>query len=101
MRLAQVITGRNTDSEFKAFPHWKVAVTLSYCTLDCRSAVNGVDHTCELDEHTVTHELDDAAVVGGDGRIDHLRAVRFEPSERPLLVFAHEPRVADDVSAQD
>ena len=36
-----------------------------------------------------------------DLRIYYLAAIRFEPRERPLLVHAHESRIADNVGGKD
>ena len=44
----------------------------------------------ELAERAVAHELDDAAPVLGDERLDQLPAVRLEARERAGLVALHE-----------
>jgi hypothetical protein len=39
-------------------------------------------------------------VVFGDLGIDHGTAMRIQPFERPLLVGAHQPRIARHVSGK-
>ncbi len=49
----------------------------------------------------VAGALDDAAVMGGDGRIDQVAAESPEAREGSVLVGAGKPAVADDVGHQD
>ena len=49
----------------------------------------------------VAGALDDAAVMGGDRRVDEVAAQAPQTRERSLLVGAGEPAVADDVRDQD
>ena len=42
--------------------------------LDRRSALHGVDHRAELDQGTVTGDLDDAAAMSGEQGVDDLAA---------------------------
>ena len=64
-------------------------------------AAHRVDDAPELDDGAVARALDDAAVVGGDGRVDEIAAQAPKTRKRPLLVRASEPAVADDVGDQD
>jgi hypothetical protein len=64
-------------------------------------AGHGVDHRAELDDGTVTHELDEAALVLGQQRIDHLAAQRPDRSQRAGLVPLDERGVADHVGGHD
>jgi hypothetical protein len=45
--------------------------------------------------------LDDAAVVLGDFRIDELMAQRFEAFEGAFLVRPHQPRIPGDIGDED
>jgi hypothetical protein len=69
--------------------------------LDRRGAFDRVDHTWELDQPTIAGELDDAAVVLGDLRLDKILAQRFQTCLRALLVGRHEPAITDGVRSQD
>ena len=55
----------------------------------------------ELDESAVAHELDDAAVVLGQQRVDHLAAQLADRGQRAGLVRLDQAGVADDVGGQD
>ena len=61
---------------------------------------HGVDGARELDEHAITHELDDPAVVPGEPGVDELGAKRLEGDERALLVGPDQARIADHVGGQ-
>ena len=49
----------------------------------------------------VADQLDDAAVMGGDRRIENSLPVLLEGRERALLVDPHQPRIADHVGRED
>ena len=53
-------------------------------------AAHRVDHAAKLDEASVAGELDDAAMMGGDGRVDHIAAEAPKARKRPVLVGAGE-----------
>ena len=70
--------------------------------LDLDRATHGVYHTSEFSMRSaVAGALDDAAMMHSDRRIDQVAAQRPQPRERPVLVGAGEPAVADDVRDQD
>jgi hypothetical protein len=62
---------------------------------------HGVDHAAELDDCAVPGALDDAPVMGGDGRVDQIAAQAPKPRERAILIGASEPAVADDICDQN
>ena len=49
-------------------------VALDEAVLHFDGAAHRVDHAAEFDDRTVAGALDDAAVMGGDGRIDQIAA---------------------------
>jgi hypothetical protein len=49
-------------------------------------AADRVDDAPEFDDRAVARALDDAAVMGGDRRIDEIAAHAPETRERPILV---------------
>jgi hypothetical protein len=61
------------------------------------SRATRVDHAAELDDGAVAGALDDAAVTGGDSRVDEVAAEAAKACERTLLVGPDEPAVADDI----
>jgi hypothetical protein len=53
------------------------------------------------DDHPVAHQLDDAALMLREQRIDHPRPQVANGGERARLVLLDQPRVADDVRGHD
>src|ERR1700694_1643455 len=47
------------------------------------------------------HQLEDAALMLGNLRLDQLFAIRAQAFESPRLILFHEPAIADQVSGQD
>jgi hypothetical protein len=58
---------------------------------------HGIEDATEFDNAPVARPFDDAAVMGGDCRIDQVAAQGPEPSENAILVRACQPAVADFV----
>src|SRR5262245_40250295 len=63
----------------------------------CTSIAHRIDHTAELDDAAVPGALNDAAVMGGDGRIDEIATESPEACERTLLVHPGKSTVTDNV----
>jgi hypothetical protein len=74
---------------------------LGHGTLDVGRRQHRLDHARELDQGAIAGELDDAARVVGDPRLDQLLTQRLEPGVRARLVGLHQPAVADHVSGQN
>ena len=64
-------------------------VARGHAGLDRDGALHRLDHAGELDQRAIAHELDEAAVVGGDLRVDHLAAMGLEAGERAGFVGLH------------
>jgi hypothetical protein len=62
---------------------------------------DGLHDTGKLDQQSIAHGLDDVAVMGGDGRVDHIRSKGLEGSKRGLFVDPHEAAVADHIGSYD
>ena len=60
-----------------------------------------VHHRAELGERSVAHQLDDAAVMLGQERIDDLAPQGFQGGKRAGFIHFHETRVPDDICRQD
>ena len=76
-------------------------LALGHAALDGDGAGDRVDDGGELAQGAVAHELDHAAAVLGDQRLDERSAVALEPLEGACLVVLDEPRVADHVGRED
>jgi len=68
-----------------------------HAVLHLDRAAQGVDRAAELHYRAVAGALDDAAVMGADGRVDQIAAEAPEASKGPVLVSSGEPTIADDV----
>ncbi len=69
--------------------------------LDPNRALSGIHRARKLDQHAVAGGLDDAAVVIGDARIEHLFPQNLELRQRARLILAHHPAVTDNIGSQD
>ena len=78
-----------------------VGLVLGHSLLHLDGVAHGVDHTGELSEHPVSHELDDAPMVIRDLGIDDVLADRLEGRKSAFLVGSDHPRIANHVSGED
>ncbi len=95
------VTEVDTDPQLDAAVLRHVLIAPYECSLDLDRAFSGIHRARKFDQHAVTGGLDDATVVLGDARIEHLFAERLELRQRARLVLAHEPAVTDHVGRQD
>jgi hypothetical protein len=66
-----------------------------------KCAVHGIDHAAELGDDAVADQLHNAAVMGGDCRVEDGFPVPLQSSQRAGLVGSHQPRIADYVGGKD
>ena len=78
-----------------------VGLSIYHRTLDLNSAAHGIHDARKFRQHAVAGILDDTAPVIGDLWVDKLRQMRLEPLVRPLLVRAHQPRIAGHIGGKD
>jgi hypothetical protein len=89
------------DAEGLAAIGGRAGVALDHAALQLDGRAYRLDGTAELDQHAVTHRLDDAAVEALDHRRHQLGEMGTQIDQRALLVGAHQPAVAVDVGDQD
>jgi hypothetical protein len=84
------------------------ALDLRYLRLALRNAALGrdgtgdrIDDAAELAEHAVAHQLDYAALVLCNQRLNDGLAVMLEPLERSRLVALDQARIADDIGREN
>ena len=65
------------------------------------SAIDGVDDAAEFGKCAIADQLDDPAVVSGDGRIENNFAVPLQSRQGAGLVGSHQARIADHVGGED
>ena len=91
----------DADAEADALVLRRVRLPLGHALLDQHGALHGVDHAAELAQRAIAHELDDAAVVLGDQRLDEALAVVLETLDRSGLVALHQARIADHIGREN
>jgi hypothetical protein len=91
----------DADAKLDAAVRRQSGVAFGHHRLHLARAAQCVDDAGEFDQEAVTGGLDDAAMMGGDFRIDHLGAERLDATERPFLVGLDEPRVTCDIGRED
>jgi hypothetical protein len=88
------------DANTKAHLGLWAIIPFSHLLLDGHGAGDCIHSAGELDQQSISGALDDAAIVGGDRRIDDLAAVSLEGFERACLIGSHQTRITDDISRQ-
>jgi hypothetical protein len=68
-----------------------------HALLEIDSALHGIDGTRELDQHAIAGHLENAALVPGDQKVQHITAPPPEGSQRRGLVRFHHSAVANNV----
>ena len=91
----------DADAKANALALRQIGVAVLHPLLHDDGAAHGVDDRGELDQHAVAGGLDDASAVLVDQRIDQFTPMALEDGERPFLVRAHQPRIPDDIGAED
>ena len=66
------------------------SVALGHTALHGDRARHRIDDTAEFRQKAVAHQLEDAAVVPGDLRLEQLLAVRAQALEGIRLILLHE-----------
>ena len=69
--------------------------------LDREGAVDGIDDAGEFDQRAIADQLDDAAIVFGDGGVENCLAVTLQRRQRAGLVGRHHARIGDDIGRQN
>ena len=76
-------------------------IALGHLALDRGSTLDRVDDAGELDERTVAHEFDDAAMERFNRGVDQFATAALQSLERTYLILAHEAAVADHIGRKD
>ena len=69
--------------------------------LDFGGAFDRIHDARKLDQHSVAGQLDDSALMLGNGRVDQFRAMAFEVRQCADLISAHQAAVTDNVGGHD
>ena len=91
----------DADAEIDPALGRKCGVAFSQPSLQLGRTAHRVDDARKLDQQPVAGGLDEASLMSGDLRVDHLSAQRLEPAECPLLLGFDQPRISRDIGRQD
>ncbi len=91
----------HAHAELDALAGRFVAARLADQRLQVDAEIGRVLRRVEHGEEAVAHVLDDAAVVGADLRLDHLRLELHEATMRIVFVGLHEAAVPRHISEHD
>ena len=91
----------DADAQHDRVAGGRSGVARGHFALDVDGAAHGVDDAGELDEQAVADGLDDPPAMPVDLGVGDLAPDRLQGKQRPLLVLAHQPGIADDIGRQD
>jgi hypothetical protein len=95
--LDDQIPEMDSDAEHYSVEFVLVAVRVRDRLLKLDRRAERFHRACELGQHAVTGQLDDAAAIPTKGRFEAVAAPLFQSQQRAALVAAHEPRISHDV----
>jgi hypothetical protein len=91
----------DADAQLDAALRRDTRVPLGHHLLHLDRAAHRIDNAGKFHQQAVAGGLDDAAAVLVDQRIDQFSSVALESGERSFLINAHQPRISDDIGAED
>ena len=91
----------DADADAHTFSLGKRTVALLHPPLNGDSALNRIDDTYELRQKAIARQLEDAAPVLLNRRLEDFLPVSLQPRERSGLVALHQRRIAGDVGDQN
>ncbi len=91
----------HADAECDPCVFWQIPIGFSYSLLDLNRGPQRTHGAAELGQHTVSDQLHQTAPVSSQRRFQSFAAMHLKALQRPALVAAHQPGVADDVRRQD
>ena len=101
MLLNDHISQVDPDAELDPLLRRSACIALDHSPLDLDRAPHRINNTGKIRQEAVAGVLYDPAPVLGDLRIDQLLEVRLQPLVRPLLIRAHQARIAGHVGGED
>jgi hypothetical protein len=91
----------DTDSEHEPLIGGQSGVLRGLGTLNLDGAPQSVHYTVKLDQHPITHGLNDTPMVAGDLSLKDVAEISVEARPRPFLVSLGQSPIADAIGNQD
>jgi hypothetical protein len=79
----------------------EVQISAGHRALDFAGTAHRVDHAGKFCQHAIAGDLDDAAVMLADLRIDQFDEMRLEAFVRAFLIGTHQTRIAHHIGGED
>jgi hypothetical protein len=106
--LAVTVVALDDDlAEVEPDPHLE-ALIVRHCSVAFRQAalqadraLDGIDDAAELGKQPIAHQLENAAVVPRNLRLEQFLSARHQPPMRARLVTLHQGGVADHIGSED
>lgn len=76
-------------------------IPFGHNALKADRALHRIDDAAEFGQQAIAHQLENAAVMLGNLRLEQLLPMSAKALKRPRLVLLHEPAVAHDVGGQN
>ena len=79
---------------------WLIVVCGRHAVLQIDGALHGVDCAAKLDQHTISSNFENPALMLGNEGLKHLLPPGLKRSQRIGFVLLHQPAVANDIGGQ-
>ena len=90
----------DADAQLQRQTRGVAGIALGHPLLQLDGAFDRTDGARELDEDAIAHQLENAAAVPGDQRLQHILPARPQRFQRARLVFRHEAAVPHDIGGE-
>jgi hypothetical protein len=95
--IADMDANPEVDSSLRGL----AVIASSHATLDRRGALDRIDHAAELDQQPVARQLENAAMMIGDDRLDQFFPMRTQPLKCAGLVATHQRAITGNIGNQN
>jgi hypothetical protein len=95
--IAQV----DTNAQHHVTVVWKIGVGFGERLLEVEGALHGVDRTGKFQQNSIPGELEDAALMLKDHRVQHVTAPGLEDGKSASLINTHQPAITNHIGRKD
>ena len=95
------VTDIDANSEYDAPVLGYIRIAADHGALDDHSVPDRVDDAGKFDQRAIACRFDDAAMMEGNCRVDHLTAMGFQRFQGADLIGARQPAISDDICGEN